>query len=115
MMGSPCFAQESGRARHHVHPTPVFWRAVAAINLTARALKQFGAGTKGEVDEVVALLFRERDKVCKDDQPVGQPPAAQADGGQLLLFETGLGRRGGGYRCACRFRIGDGGHRVLIS
>jgi hypothetical protein len=28
-----------------------------------------------EVDEAMPLFFRERDEICEQDQPVGQPPA----------------------------------------
>ena len=85
------------------------------MDVSARPIKQFGAGLKGEVDEFMTLLLRECHKVCKDDQPVGQLTAAQADGEKLLLFEPGQGRQGGGLGCACGFRFGDGGHRWLIS
>jgi hypothetical protein len=48
---------------------------------------------KREVDEAMTLLLRQRDEIGKDDQPVGQPPAPEADGEQFLFFWRGHRRK----------------------
>jgi hypothetical protein len=65
---------------------------------------------KSEIDEAMALFFREGDEIGEQNHPVRQASAPESDGEQLWLFETWQSRvcfrrnRGRWFRNFCHHR-----------